>query len=86
MQGFNPLVFGDTATSSLPVAVLRYRIHNRVTNRCDHHRHVDEQRRRSQRHLRPDRAQPEPLRTSGSLHGITMTAPGLPADTEATVS
>ncbi|SDS67253.1 GH116 family glycosyl-hydrolase [Actinopolymorpha singaporensis] len=84
VQGFNPLVFGDTAISSLPVAVLRYRLHNRgdepvhttiamsMSNLVGANGTADETGHNQ-----------NTKRESGALHGITMTAQALPDDAEA---
>lgn len=83
-QAFNPLIFGDTETSSLPVAVLRYRLHNPTTqpvsatlamsmsNFVGSNGTEDATGQNQNRH-----------RSTDSLNGITMTAPGLLPNAEA---
>ena len=84
VQGFNPLVFGDTATSSLPVAVLRYRLRNPGDEPVDATIAMSMSNLVGANGTADDTGHNENTwRRSGSLHGITMTAPGLPADAEA---
>lgn len=84
IQGFNPFVVGDTQTSSLPVAVLRYRLVNTseaavrstialsMSNFVGANGTADD----TGENLNS-------YRQTGNLSGITMTAPGLAPDTEA---
>jgi len=84
IEGFNPFVLADTETSSLPVAVLRYRVTNSssspvsstvalsMSNFVGANGTAD---------ATGDNA--NIYREAGDLCGITMTAPGLPPDAEA---
>jgi len=80
LQGFNPFVLTDTATSSIPVAVLRHRLTNRsasplratvafsLSNFVGANGTDDEAADNQNEY-----------RTAEGLTGITLTAPGLPA-------
>jgi non-lysosomal glucosylceramidase len=84
LQGFNPLVFGDTAASSLPTAVLRHRLHNpgdvdvtatvafALSNFVGANGSSDA--------VGGNR---NTVRTAAELTGVTLSAPGLSADAEA---
>ncbi|MVA74541.1 hypothetical protein GC722_00595 [Auraticoccus sp. F435] len=84
LQGFNPFVFTDTATSSLPVAVLRHRLHNpggedvRASVAFAMSNFVGA-------NGTEDRtgANTNTVRSSEHLTGVTMTAPDLPEQAEA---
>jgi non-lysosomal glucosylceramidase len=84
VQGFNPLVFGDTSTSSLPVAILRYRMHNRANNTVRATIAMS-----MSNFIGANGTEDETggnqnaYREAESVCGITMTAPGLRADAEA---
>lgn len=84
IQGFNPLVFGDTSTSSLPVAVLRYRMHNRTNETIRATIALSMSNIIGANGTQDETADNQnAYREIGSLRGITMTAPGLRADAEA---
>ena len=84
LQGFNPFVIGDVETSGIPVAILRYRLTNTGVRR---------------QHTTVALAMSNIVGANGTedatcdnrntyragdgLAGLTMTAPGLPADAEA---
>lgn len=84
LQGFNPMVLTDIATSSLPVAVLRYRLRNRtqeavwatvagsLSNFVGANGTEDETGQNT-----------NSRRSGGALVGVTLTAPGLPLQAEA---
>lgn len=84
LQGFNPFVLTDVETSSLPVAVLRHRLTNTsavevratvalaLANLVGANGSED-----------ATGGNTNTLRTADGLLGVTMTAPGLPAQAEA---
>lgn len=88
IEGFNPFVLCDTETSSLPVAVLRYRLTNtsdtpvRSTVALSMSNFVGangtEDATGDNRNSYRETDTPQ-----GRLHGVTMTAPGLAPDAEA---
>jgi hypothetical protein len=83
IQGFNPLVFGHAETSSIPVAVLRYRLHNPATVPVEttvafslsNFIGADGTRNRTGDN-RND------YREATGLTGVVLSAPGLPDDAE----
>src|SRR3954468_15512247 len=83
LQGYNPFVLTDVETSSIPVAVLRYRL----TNRSDDELHVAVA--GAMANLVGSNgsedltgANANTYRDADGLAGVTMTAPDLPAETE----
>ncbi|SEQ87708.1 GH116 family glycosyl-hydrolase [Microlunatus flavus] len=84
LQGFNPFVLTDVATSSLPVAVLRHRLTNRssLPVRATVAASMSNVVGANGTEAATGRNTNE-LRTADGLAGIVMTAPDLPARSEA---